>query len=63
MTAREFTRLLLKSGIDEQEVARLTDLFERVRYGRHITDPDEQAEALGLLKSIEAKYGRTLNET
>ena len=63
LTAREFTKLLFQAGIHEQEVARLSDLFERVRYGRHITDSEEQAEAVGLLKSIEAKYGRSSNET
>jgi hypothetical protein len=63
LTAREFTKLLLQAGIREQEVTRLTDLFERVRYGHHITDPDEQAEALALFKIIEEKYGRSSNET
>jgi hypothetical protein len=63
LTAREFTKLLLQAGIREQEVTRLTNLFERVRYGHHITDPDEQAEALALFKIIEEKYGRSSNET
>ena len=63
LTAREFTRVLLQAGVREQEVGRLTDLFERVRYGRHITGPGEQAEATALLKTIEEKYGRSLNET
>jgi len=63
LTAREFTKLLLQTGIREHEVTRLTDIFERVRYGHHITDPDEQAEALAMLKIIEEKYGRSSNET
>ncbi|MGQ9648253.1 MAG: DUF4129 domain-containing protein [Thermodesulfobacteriota bacterium] len=63
LTAREFTRLLLQTGVQEQEVARLTDLFERVRYGRHVTGPGEQAEAIALLKTIEEKYARSSNET
>ena len=63
LTAREFTKLLLQTGIREQEVTRLTDLFERVRYGHHITDSNEQAEALVLFKIIEEKYGRSSNET
>ena len=63
VTAREFTRLLFQGGVQEQEVTRLTDLFERVRYGRHITGPGEQSEAIALLKTIEEKYARSLNET
>ena len=57
VTAREFKKLLLQAGVQEQEVAGLTDLFERVRYGRHFTGPSEQAEALALLKTIDEKYG------
>jgi hypothetical protein len=63
VTAREFMRLLFQGGVQEQEVMRLTDLFERVRYGRHITGPGEQAEAIALLKTIEEKYARSLSET
>ena len=63
LTAREITQLLLQTGIDEEEVTRLTDLFERVRYGRFVTGASEQAEALALLKAIEEKYGRSSNET
>ena len=63
LTAREFTRVLLQAGVQEREVVRLTDLFERVRYGRHLTGPGEEAEAIALLKTIEEKYARALNET
>jgi hypothetical protein len=63
LTAREITQLLLQTGIREREVTRLTDLFERVRYGRFVTGASEQAEALALLKAIEEKYGRSSNET
>jgi NADH:ubiquinone oxidoreductase subunit 5 (subunit L)/multisubunit Na+/H+ antiporter MnhA subunit len=63
LTAREFTQLLLQTGIDEEGVTRLTDLFERVRYGRYHTGPNEQAEALTLLKTIEERHGRSSNET
>ena len=63
LTAREITRALLQAGVQEKEVTRLTDLFERVRYGRHITGSGEQAEAVSLLKTIEEKYARSLNET
>jgi hypothetical protein len=57
LTAREFETLLLQAGVQEKEVTGLTDLFEQVRYGRHLTGPGEQAEALALLKTLEQKYG------
>jgi len=63
LTAREFTRLLLQAGVREREVTGLTDLFERVRYGRGLSGPTEAAEALAFLKSIEEKYARSENET
>lgn len=63
LTAREFTRALLQAGVQEREVVRLTDLFERVRYGRYLTGPDEETEAITLLKTIEEKYTRSSNET
>lgn len=63
LTAREFTKLLLLAGVQEQEVVKLTDLFERVRYGRQLTGPGEETEAISLLRAIEEKYGRSLNET
>jgi hypothetical protein len=62
LTAREFAKLLHQMGIRGQEVSRLTDLFERVRYGHHVTDPEEQVEAIALFNIIEEKYGRSSHE-
>jgi len=63
LTAREFTKLLTQTGIDDEGVTRLTDLFERVRYGHYRTGQNEEAEALASLRTIEEKYGRSSNET
>ncbi len=62
MTAREFAWQLEKAGVHEKEVAKLTALFEKVRYGRHPTGPDDRAEAISLLKAIESQYGKAADE-
>lgn len=58
MTAREFVRELDHVGVRGEEIASLTRLFERVRYGRLETGPAERAEAIALLKAIEIRYGK-----
>ncbi len=63
MTAREFAQRLQQVGVGEKEVLRLTNLFERVRYGRHQANPDERVEAITLLQSIESQYGKVAHET
>ena len=62
MTAREFAQRLQQAGVGEWEVLRLTDLFERVRYGRHVASPGERAEAIVLLQAIENQYGKVADE-
>jgi hypothetical protein len=62
MTAREFAQRLQQAGVREVEVLRLTALFERVRYGRHVAVPDERAEAVALLQAIENQYGKVADE-
>jgi len=62
MTAREFAQKLQQAGVGEAEVLKLTDLFERVRYGRHAASPDERAEAVALLQAIETHYGKVADE-
>lgn len=62
MTAREFAQRLQQAGVGGGEVLRLTDLFERVRYGRHMAGPDERAEAIVLLQAIENQYGKVADE-
>ena len=63
MTAREFAQYLQEAGVREVEVARLTFLFEQVRYGRYVAGPEERAEAIALLKAIENQYGKVADET
>lgn len=58
MTAREFVRQLDHVGVRGEEIASLTRLFERVRYGRLESGPAERAEAIALLKAIEIRYGK-----
>ena len=58
MTAREFVRQLDHVGVRGEEIASLTRLFERVRYGRMETSPAERAEAIALLRAIENRYGK-----
>jgi hypothetical protein len=62
MTAREFAEHLRDEGVREEEVFRLTALFERVRYGRYIAGPEERAEAITLLKAIENRYGKNVED-
>jgi hypothetical protein len=57
MTAREFERDLLATGVRDEHVHRLTRLFEGVRYGRHSVGPQEEAEAVACLEAIEREYG------
>jgi NADH:ubiquinone oxidoreductase subunit 5 (subunit L)/multisubunit Na+/H+ antiporter MnhA subunit len=46
LIVQEFTKLLLPTGIHEEGVTRLTDLFEQVPYGRYDTSPNEQLRPL-----------------
>ncbi len=62
MTAREFAGHLREAGVREEEVFKLTALFERVRYGRYIAGPEERVEAITLLKAIEDQYGKADEE-
>jgi hypothetical protein len=58
MTAREFASRCMHSGVSEREVSRLTELFEKVRYGRHIATLEERDESIVLLQAIERRHGR-----
>ncbi|NLS78400.1 MAG: DUF4129 domain-containing protein [Chloroflexi bacterium] len=58
MTPREFERRLARSGLPQAQVARLTRLFERARYGARAPGPDEEREALDCLAAIAASAGR-----
>ena len=63
MTAREFAQYLQEAGVREAEVARLTSLFEQVRYGQYDAGPEERVEAIALLLAIERQYGKATDET
>ena len=62
MTAREFVKSLEREGVRQQEVKRLTSLFEKVRYGRHAAGPEDRAEAIALLKALGHQYGEPSRE-
>ena len=57
MTSREFIRRCVQAGVPEREVSRLTELFEKVRYGRHIASPGEREESIALLQTVERQQG------
>ncbi|MCK7482212.1 MAG: DUF4129 domain-containing protein [Candidatus Moduliflexus flocculans] len=45
------------AGAPEREVSRLTELFEEVRYGRHVAGPEERNESIRLLQAVERQQG------
>lgn len=57
MTAREFEARLYAIGVRHEHIARLSRLFESVRYGGRTSGPKEVAEAIACLQAIEAAYG------
>lgn len=57
MTAREFEARLYAIGVRYEHIARLSRLFESVRYGGRTSGPKEVAEAIACLQAIEAAYG------
>lgn len=56
-TPNEFATRAIQAGMDENDVAELTHLFETVRYGD--ADPTQETErrAVELLERIDATYG------
>lgn len=52
LTAREFERALADQGFPAGPVHQLTALFERVRYGTHLSDSRDEALALDSLEEI-----------
>lgn len=52
MTPREFERGLRGAGLPQEPVARLTRLFEKVRYGAGIADEHEEHEAISCLADV-----------
>ncbi|MFQ6033435.1 MAG: DUF4129 domain-containing protein [Candidatus Bipolaricaulia bacterium] len=58
LTAREFEEQLRSVGVRDEHIARLSRLFEQVRYGGRESGPQEAAEAISCLEAIEQAYGR-----
>lgn len=56
MTPRDFAAHLARMGIRDDEVHRLTLLFERVRYGTTVEDAELEAEAVDCLRQLAASY-------
>jgi hypothetical protein len=58
MTPREFEQHLAASGLRTEHIHRLTELFERVRYGKKSLGRREELDALDCLSAIVKTYGR-----
>jgi hypothetical protein len=56
ITPREFAQLLARWGVHHEAVAKLTSLFEEVRYGDR-ADAPRREQALAALEAIEEAYG------
>lgn len=59
LTPREFEERLHALGMADEHVALLSRLFERVRYGHHLTTPNEERIAKQVLHEIEKVYGQS----
>ena len=57
MTPREFEQRLVAAGVRDEHVRRLTQLFERIRYGGKDPGKQEEAEAVACLTAIVEAYG------
>ncbi len=58
MTAREFEQHLAQAGVHNEHIRRLTQLFERVRYGANTPQQRDTDEAVRCLTAIVQAYGR-----
>lgn len=52
MTPQEFARALAPTNLPQADIWRITNLFERVRYGQHKLAPEEEKEAIACLTAI-----------
>ncbi len=58
-TPRAFAREATRVGLDPDDVAALTELFEEVRYGDRAPSADRESTAVSLLRRIESRYTET----
>jgi len=56
-TPREFAAAAIDAGLDPDDVETLTDLFERVRYGRDTVTETDRDTVAAILRRIEDRYG------
>jgi len=56
LTPREFEARLRRAGVYDPSVARLSRLFERVRYGRGASSAEDEREAQACLAQIELRF-------
>ncbi|KKF38992.1 hypothetical protein FK85_32195, partial [Halorubrum saccharovorum] len=56
-TPAEFAAAAVDAGVDEEPVATLTEVFERVRYGGEDATDDRERRAVEALRRIEERYG------
>lgn len=55
-TPREFVDRATAAGIDREDAAALTDIFEAVRYGGREASPAREQDAVAVLRRIERTY-------
>lgn len=55
-TPAEFAAAAVDAGVDEEPVATLTDVFERVRYGGADATDDRERQAVAALRRIEKRH-------
>ena len=56
-TPAEFASAAVAAGVEEEPVAALTDVFERVRYGGEAPTADRERRAVEALRRIERRHG------
>jgi len=55
-TPGEFATVAVDAGMAPEDVDRLTELFEEVRYGGHAPTDDREQAAVETLRRIESRY-------
>ena len=61
-TPAEFADAAVAAGMDREDVAELTRLFEAVRYGDEPITPEREDRAVAALRNIERSYGDVSTE-